>query len=381
MAPDPNSPVTGLRGALASLAEASLAFLLVNLLLVVVMRFNGTAVFDQLSYLRWDSGHYVTIAAHGYELYPCKEPEFAPGQWCGNAGWFPAYPHLMRLVRPYTGRHYAVAGILISKVFFLGTLVLLAWAARSLYGPGRALPVVLAASVFPGAIYCHVVFPMAQFLFFSCLHLLLLLKRRDLLAGLAGAAAAASYSSGYLLAAVGAMYLLLTYESFGVLLRRALLVSGVTLLGVAVVVLIQYVEVGAWNAWLLVQSKYGWEPWHPFKTLAAILNPLHKNGPDTVVAVQNLAIAGLMFIAAVDCALHRGRDEAGTLFFVYACVFFLAPVLIVGPRLSYQRAFLLLMPATLLSARWPPPILSAITVVFAVLFPIVAVLFFNSAIV
>src|SRR5213076_505496 len=49
--------------------------------------------FDAASWAHWDSGHYLSIAEHGYDVHRCRAGETPrPATWCGNAAWFPLYP-------------------------------------------------------------------------------------------------------------------------------------------------------------------------------------------------------------------------------------------------------------------------------------------------
>src|SRR5947207_15730581 len=83
----------------------------------------GYSPFHGSTWARWDSTHYLTIAHGGYEFYRCPADYPFPG-WCGNAGWFPAYPwvagglHLLGLPLPGTAA-------VVSWLFAAGTLVLL----------------------------------------------------------------------------------------------------------------------------------------------------------------------------------------------------------------------------------------------------------------
>src|ERR1700683_5585735 len=76
------------------------------------------------TWVRWDSVRYLSIARSGYDLFPCRPPTYAPGTWCGNAGWFPAYPWiaggLERLHLPL-----AASALALSWLAPLGTRVLL----------------------------------------------------------------------------------------------------------------------------------------------------------------------------------------------------------------------------------------------------------------
>ncbi|RPJ57992.1 MAG: hypothetical protein EHM24_29005, partial [Acidobacteria bacterium] len=136
-------------GSRQHILQAVLAFVVVNALLLVVMRFNGTEVLDQLSYVRYDSGHYTGIATNGYDFFPCNPARYGPGRWCGNAAWFPGYPYLIRLLLPLTGGRPGVAGVLLSRLFLLGTLVVLAVVLKEHFGARRTLPILLAAALFP----------------------------------------------------------------------------------------------------------------------------------------------------------------------------------------------------------------------------------------
>ena len=59
---------------------------------------SGYSPWVSRSWIRWDSGHYLKIAQSGYELVSCKGIGYASSNdWCGNAGWFPGYPALIRV--------------------------------------------------------------------------------------------------------------------------------------------------------------------------------------------------------------------------------------------------------------------------------------------
>ena len=47
----------------------------------------------------WDIEHYMHIAQSGYEVYPCIEGvHFPRGEICGNPGWFPGWPLVVRIL-------------------------------------------------------------------------------------------------------------------------------------------------------------------------------------------------------------------------------------------------------------------------------------------
>ena len=47
---------------------------------------------------RWDTGQYLSIARNGYIFEQCVGvANRGPDDWCGNSGWFPLYPYMMRV--------------------------------------------------------------------------------------------------------------------------------------------------------------------------------------------------------------------------------------------------------------------------------------------
>src|SRR4051812_33067020 len=68
--------------------------------LLTITATNRYDPFQASTWTRWDSGHYEVIAWSGYDdVVPCaSESGYGPGTWCGHAGWFPAYPRLVRVV-------------------------------------------------------------------------------------------------------------------------------------------------------------------------------------------------------------------------------------------------------------------------------------------
>src|SRR6059036_1682025 len=83
----------------------------------------GYAPWDSTSWSRWDSGLYEQIARHGYDLFRCQYP-YAPGTWCGDAGWFPAYSWLVGALR-LVGLPLLGTAVVVSWMFAGATIVLL----------------------------------------------------------------------------------------------------------------------------------------------------------------------------------------------------------------------------------------------------------------
>ena len=130
-----------------------------------------------------DAFQYLDISRNGYTVFPCVLPSGLLAQ-CGNAGWFPAYPWLIRAVAS-AGLGHCVVGIALSWLFDLATIVLL-WLAFYRRVDFRATAAVLFAAFAPGVIYLYAAFPISMLAFFTVLFFWLLSLERWLVAGLIG---------------------------------------------------------------------------------------------------------------------------------------------------------------------------------------------------
>ena len=93
-------------------------------------------------FLRWDAMHYTKIAALGYGVY-------SPG----NYAFFPLYPAMISLLTTVTGIPYAYSGLVISRLCFLGAVLLLYKFAEEEFGEKIALRSVICLMVFPGSFF------------------------------------------------------------------------------------------------------------------------------------------------------------------------------------------------------------------------------------
>lgn len=345
----------------ASLLPPALAFALGRLALFAAalraFRRDGDALVSLEPWARWDSLHYLDIARDGYRLLSCADvPGYAPQDWCGNTGWFPGYPSLIRLLL-LAGCPAVPAAVLLSGVFAFLALHAL-WTrfldCRLERGPLLALAI---AAVAPGAVYQHAAFPISMLLFFQIRTLDALARERFAAAGLWGALAALTYPSGVLLAGVIATY--------GVFVRRALaprrlgrevlLPGALTAAGFALVLMLHQFAVGDWQAFFKVQRKYGFSLRWPQDTFADRLAPLLEGG-SLFPALQTLLVAALMLGLLLALALcWRRLAAAEALITLHALVYWLSP-LVLGGGLSLHRADALLMPAAVLTRRLPAPV-------------------------
>jgi len=291
---------------------------------------------------RWDSGQYLSIATRGYDLVDCARIGYAPQGHCGNAGWMPAYPAAiaagMRLgITPLR------AAVAISAAFeFL--LLLLLWNGIFIRKNPLAL---VACALAPGAIYFHAVFPISMCAFFVALALWLLVHERFFLAGLAGAVAAASYSTGFLIAPVAAIWALSRPDSAPRRIANAAVAGGLAAAGFVAVLAYHQAKLGAWDAFFLVQAKYDHRLVSP---LTRIVAQVQRQDVLAVAGKETLVVAALFAALAVFCLWRRliGRH---LLFFGCGLLFWLFPLCLANVELTRSEA--LVLPALVLLDETP----------------------------
>jgi hypothetical protein len=365
---------------LRRLGPPVLVFALVRALLSWVASGVGQHPYIARTWSRWDSAHYLSIAERGYEFFSCARlPGYDPKLMCGNTAWLPGYPLLMRLLAAATGLPLTAAGALLSAACALAVLVLL-W--NAFLGPKLSAAGLLTlglAGFFPGQIYDHAVFPIALFALLELIALRLYADRRFVLAGLACAAAAFTYSSGLFLAAALGLHLLFAERKQPYLtqLRTIALVPGGVVAGFIAMLTLQRVQVGAWNAYFLTQAKYAYAFRTPFSAwYDHFLQALQYAAPSQqTIFVMVLCVLMLAYLpwrtelAQLDGALA-----------LFLIVYWLTPLML-GGQLSIYRAEATLLPAVSLARRIPVPLLCVLLAVAVFLSLRMSELFFKGVLV
>jgi hypothetical protein len=101
---------------------------------------------------RWDSVHFLRIAEHGYTS--------------AEAAFYPLYPALLAGVGRLLGRHYILAGVVVSLIAALAAFVLLErLGERTILGIEGARRSVLYLALFPTALFLQAVYSESLFLF------------------------------------------------------------------------------------------------------------------------------------------------------------------------------------------------------------------------
>jgi hypothetical protein len=370
------------RGAEYVVAPPIVAFLIAELLLWLAAATHGFDFFNVGTWGRWDTGLYLQIEQHGYDFISCAGVKsFRPTDWCGDTGWFPGYPLLMRIVAQL-GPSPALAGVLISAAFELATLYVV-W--RWFLGPRLTsrtfLPLVLLAVWF-GGIYDHAVFPLSLTTFCLFVAVRLTLQQRWQGAGFAGAAAAFSYSTGFLVGAAIATWILLwgPGNDLRARLRPALTVGGLSLAGFGLVVLVQWLQTGVLGAFFLVQHKYGHGIHNPVNVFLHGLLPMAQGGWRTFGGApgwEAIDVAAIVLgLGLATLTVWRREAAPARLLMVVIVAFWLFP-LVIGPRVSLYRSDALVVPAVLLLARAPVAVQAGLVAVAGVLYFAMATLFFE----
>lgn len=326
------------------------------------------------SWSRWDTGLYVTIAQDDYTLVRCAPDQgYSADEWCGTSGWFPLLPYTAAAVSRMGPSVYPATRLVVLAAF---VAMLTAAALGSLRERSRAagLLAMCLLAVFPGSVYFGALFPISLALagVFGCLAAI----RRQwwLGAGAAAAVTTMAYPSGVLIG-VAALAVVLD-RRVGDRPQRLLAaakVGGPVLLAYAVVAANFRRTVGQWNAWFLVQDKYGHGLQNPFSSLWDHLTTWVPGGdPPRVAAAQTAVLLVLVCVAAwVVVRDRRVLTTAEWACAATAATFWLAPLMLAG-QLSLYRAEALVAPIIVLVAR-----ASARTV--AVLIPVAAVIAFGVA--
>ena len=368
------------RAALWALLPPVLVFAASWLQLFLNAHAHGRAFKPEL-FIHYDAFLYQSIAQKGYEFYPCVgyhlANDFHGAQFCGNAGWFPLYPWLLRLLH-LAVPSWALCSVLVSAAAFLGCLLLL-WNEFLKRDAGyRALLLLVFAGFFPGQTWYASGYPISTFLLLVLAAFAFLGRRRFLLGGIAGGLAAITYSTGFLLFFVFGLWLLLIergkpgWEQ----LRKQLALPGLVAVGFASFLIMHAVKLHAWNAFFKTQAKYGHGIHNPLVTFFLKTQPLWKGQLALDYGrfpIQTVFVAGLVIAVCVTYFRQRrgGISQLELLTLIYMLTFWFVP-LVIGQGVTIYRAESLLMPMTLLLRRWKWWVLAgctAVALVLAIQFP------------
>ena len=377
------------------------AYLAGHLLYVIAAARTGTRYFTAEAHQRWDSGLYLQIANSGYHMFVCnQDPQLAfyGTAWCGNAGWFPLYPWLIRALHAATGWSAGTCAVLVTEAATLTAVLLFWWLLVRVAGEAgsrlRNTALVALVVVFPVGVYLHAVFPMSLTVAATLACLGLAVRGRPVAAGLAGAVAAAAYPLG-IAAGLAAVVVMVTAgrqrrQPNGTTVLGATVLGALSLAGLGLVFVTQQLTTGHWNGFFLSQDKYGGQRHNPVSAFVAMVTQPQGPpvGPATSPALNHrldlsvraemwislgLVLAGCAVVAAEALRRRYHALDAGLL--VFAVITFVVP-LFAGTQISQYRSHTLLLPALLLLRRLPAAVLWLLALPAAVLAYRMGTLFF-----
>jgi hypothetical protein len=156
-----------------------------------------------------------------------------------------------------------------------------------------------------------------------------------------------------------------------------------TLAGLAAVLLVQWWQLGVWNAFFRVQGAYGHEPTNPVATWwRAVRVPFTAPWQGVQEAPHFQTLLVTLWVAALLVAAARARgasDRAGDaplLLVLYTAAFWLFPLLL-GTGVSLYRSEAALLPSVLLARDLPRPVVAGFVAAMALLAWPMAALFFR----
>lgn len=374
----------------ALLVPPVVALVASNLFYWMVANHYGFNYFLARTHARWDSGNYATIAREGYSLFHCvpgpKSP-FSAADWCGTAAWFPLYPLMMRGLNGL-GLTLGQAGLLVTELCTLGLFLLLWWLLGARLSV-RNLGCLALAAVFPGSIYYHAVFPISLTLLAALACLMLVVNRRWVLAGFAGAVSAAAYQSGVLLALVVLAWMAVTQRQLGwrAWVGRAVQTSTLICLGLFLVMAVQQLHVGHWNAFVMAERKYGTGLNNPIDTIKRNtfrqVDPPRpgydptKHLPSQRAPRTQFLLATLVVTLAAVATVVRGQvSSMDWAILLYTLATWGTP-LIAGGHIALYRTHALLLPCVVLLRHLPRFVILLLAVPAGVVAWQIATLFYR----
>ena len=312
-------------------------------------------------WLRWDSYHYLSIASSGYQAEMCGD------FLCGNTGWFPFYPLLVRLLHIASLRSIplTICAVIISYCSF----VALSWNV-SLLTLNRWAPPIVAGLLLmmPGGIYLVSGFPIALLLCLVTLSFRAHEKVNTIVSALFGVFSGLTYPSAIFF--VLGFWPLRISQKFkvtlsGVFVSKSIACASI-LLGFFAATQVISLSSGYGSAYALTQARYGHTLSFGFEVLRSSIRYFWKNpvfSQTSLVFVllmvstyivllrgDSVKSSHLLSLYLPGVALYLTALMAGDTVSIYRQESMLSPLFVLaGSFLSRKFLFLLLPPVLLVS--------------------------------
>ena len=320
----------------------------------------------EVCWSRCDSGLYIEISKIGHTLIPCNADNgyaIGSGKWCGNAGWAPFYPFLIYLFNFISGIPSNVCGLLLSHLFFIAFLYMVASiSALHSFSFSNLLTLFLCA-LCPGCIYLYSLYPLSLLVLLISIIFWCIQNNKYRYALLPAYLIALTYSSAIIIFFCMGVYCIYLWKTnrthkkltlFYVdlveqwkakrpfrLIITYILIPG--LCGMLSLYFYDWMVTGHWNAMYMVQNKYGHLLYSPFKNLGQHfgLFQAHLFRPEAWIDFHNIffffAVPVLIYI------LTKIKNALTPLLIIYTLIMWYIPYSI-GVNVSLYRSIVLLAP-------------------------------------
>ena len=280
---------------------------------------------------RWDTLHYQAIAERGYEAFVVAL--FTP----------PLFPWLMRLLAPPLGGDTLLAGIIISNIaYLLGLIAFYHYALHESRDEQISRRSLIYLALFPAAFFFLAAYTESLFLVTASVALLMTLKKRWALAGLAGGLAAATRLTGAVLLIPLAYAALAEWLDFRK--PQSWLAPLGTALGAAVLPL---------YTWLVLDQP----PWTPILVQSSRFNGgFSLPGANLLATIQRIAsghaypadywdLAFMLLFVALAIPVWRRLSRVSAVFYLSFLGLYLVREGGVQPLIGTPRYVLIMLPA------------------------------------
>lgn len=285
------------------------------------------------AFRRWDSGFYVSVAQHGYNLLWVTPSGYMKQN---TTAFFPGYPLAIRLLADtfgWAGLTYRGAAWAINGGCGLAACLVIAAAVRHYYPEPVAVRTAQAVALFPGSAVLVFTYAEGMFLLLASSCVLAILKRRWGWAGLAALVAGGTRANGlYLAVLLGlvALHAIWTRRNW-----LALVAPALAPLGFLAYMGYIWWATGRPDEWFAVE-RYGWRQRNDFgaETLRVLTGPHPLR---SALLVLQLVGVGFLLVVGVLAAVRRVKLPGTLLAYGAAMVL----PLLVASRVGLRPRFLL----------------------------------------
>jgi hypothetical protein len=346
------SIITKIATILLSLRLPIFVFLACQFFLVLILKHEYQDYLRSSTWIRWDSGYYIQIAENSYEYFSCAGhfgyPINAP-QMCGNAGWFPGYPLIIKLFSVLPFSAYDVSPW-VSRLMFFMSLILFSKVANVSKLSFKNIVFMLIPAFWFGHIYFNNTFPNSTVLFFMLLAFYSYLNEKKWILYFSCIMASMSYPTGILVSGVVTITMFLSSDEKLLKRGKTMLPAVFGFVGLALFFAYLQYDVGDWSAFLDIQKKYNHGIYNPLLNIGVKFSGFSFDFSDgkNSILMQSALILLLYFITTAYFFIRKlYRIKLFLLSYIFFTVYLVFPW-VVGGDISMYRSEAILLPACLL---------------------------------